>query len=98
MLKKTVMENIIQVHCYFSGIVQGVGFRFTSRYLARKHNLKGWVRNLYDGRVELVAQGEKQNIMNFLEDLKSEFSGYIKNIDLEWQTPQEEFEDFEIRF
>ncbi len=92
------MKDIAQIHCYFSGVVQGVGFRYTSRYLARRYDLKGWVRNLIDGRVELVVQGKKESIMNFLEDLKSEFSGYIKNIDLEWQIPSAEFEDFEIRF
>ena len=45
----------VRKHFYFSGWVQGVGFRFKATYLARKYGLTGWVRNLFDGRVEMEA-------------------------------------------
>jgi len=44
-----------RAHVYYSGSVQGVGFRFTAEDLARQNNLTGWVKNLADGRVEIVA-------------------------------------------
>lgn len=66
----------------FSGVVQGVGFRFTAVNLANRHNISGWVMNLPDGRVELQAQGIKGDLNNFLDDLKEEFKDYIKSVDV----------------
>lgn len=61
----------------FSGLVQGVGFRFTARDFANKYKLKGWVKNLSDGRVELDIEGREDVLNNFLQDLQREF---INNI------------------
>lgn len=61
----------------FSGVVQGVGFRFAVRNFANKYKLKGWVRNLSDGRVELEAEGREEILNNFIQDLQREF---INNI------------------
>ncbi len=86
------------VHIYFSGRVQGVGFRFTARFLASKHNIKGWVKNLIDGRVELFAQAETKKILSFLDALRREFKGYIVDEEIEWVKPQIEEQGFTIRF
>ena len=59
-------------HIYFSGTVQVVGFRYRSTYLAQSRNLTGWVKNLYDNRVEMEVQGEEKNIQKFLEDLQGQ--------------------------
>jgi acylphosphatase len=85
-------------HFYFEGRVQGVGFRFTARYLAHKHNIKGWVMNLPDGRVELVGQGKKEDLDNFLKDLQEEFRGYITNFTLEELPSSQIYQDFQIKF
>ena len=85
-------------HIYFSGRVQGVGFRFTCRSLALKHSIKGWVRNMPDGRVELSAQASFEKVVSFLNDLRQEFKGYILNEEIEWLKPEEDCEDFIIRF
>ncbi len=85
-------------HIYFSGRVQGVGFRFTCRSLAIKHSIKGWVRNMPDGRVELLAQADSEKIIAFLNDLRKEFKGYILNEETEWLKPEEDYKDFGIRF
>mgnify|MGYP000206236431 CR=1 FL=1 len=86
------------LHIYFSGRVQGVGFRFTANHLAKRHALSGWVMNLPDGRVELLIQGEKENIDNFLADLNKEFKGYIMNTEIEELPLKDDLKDFHIRF
>jgi len=86
------------LHIYFSGRVQGVGFRYTSRYLASKYNLSGWVKNLPDGRVELLIQGEEKVIEDFLRDLNEEFKGYIMDTQIENVSIDESLKGFHIRF
>ncbi len=95
-LKGAFLEEA--VHIYFSGRVQGVGFRFTAKSLALKHRIKGWVRNLADGRVELLAQGNPKSIVSFLNDLRIEFKGYIINEESKWLSAQDGLEDFIIKF
>lgn len=56
------MKNIIRRHFIFRGNVQGVGFRYRAYYEAEKLGISGWVRNLYDGTVEMEAQGEEEKI------------------------------------
>lgn len=62
----------VRRHIYFSGMVQGVGFRYRSTYLAQSRNLTGWVKNLWDDRVEMEVQGEESDIERFLEDLRGQ--------------------------
>ncbi|MGN0372505.1 MAG: acylphosphatase [Enterocloster sp.] len=60
----------VRKHIIFSGRVQGVGFRYTACYLARPLGLTGWVRNLWDGTVEMEVQGPGEVIEKFLEQLQ----------------------------
>jgi acylphosphatase len=53
------MSNVIRAHVFVSGLVQGVGYRYTTVQQARKLGLNGWVRNLNDSRVEAVFEGEQ---------------------------------------
>ncbi|MGC8644241.1 MAG: acylphosphatase [Isosphaeraceae bacterium] len=67
----------------YSGRVQGVGFRATCRWLAGGFELVGYVRNLPDGRVEVVAEGDSAEIDQYLEMVREQMSGFIRNIDIE---------------
>ena len=62
----------VRKHIYFIGCVQGVGFRYRSVYLARPLGLTGWVKNLWDGRVEMEVQGKSVEIERFLAQLQQQ--------------------------
>ena len=84
--------------CCFSGRVQGVGFRFTTRAVAGAFRVTGFVRNLRDGRVELVAEGEKSELENFLGQIEREMRGFVNGTDARWSEATDEFSSFGIRF
>ena len=83
----------------FSGRVQGVGFRATCRWLAGGFDIVGYVRNLPDGRVELLAQGDAAEIDRFLGAISNEMGGFIGAIASE-QEPSDypPLEGFRVRF
>jgi acylphosphatase len=78
--------EVMQRECrrvYYSGRVQGVGFRFTSLHLARGFDVAGYVRNLPDGRVELVAEGDRAEIDAFLEAVRDAMDRHIRDVTVE---------------
>ncbi|OGX43792.1 MAG: hypothetical protein A3G38_04325 [Omnitrophica WOR_2 bacterium RIFCSPLOWO2_12_FULL_51_8] len=87
-----------EVHVFYSGRVQGVGFRFSARQIAGNLGIVGWVKNLSDGRVELIAQAEERALKDFLSQLKRLFSAYINDIQLDWQEPRTEYREFRVEF
>lgn len=91
------MKKRIQV--YYDGMVQGVGFRFTAERVALNLGLRGWVKNLFDGRVEVVAEGKEQDLVDFLHKVKNgPMKPYIRGTDVTWQEATGEFRDFTISF
>lgn len=87
-----------QVHVYYAGRVQGVGFRFTTEDIATNLAVAGWVRNLRDGKVEVVAEAEEEVLQEFLERINQYFSRYIKEAEVHWQPATGEYRDFQIRY
>ncbi|MFA5146347.1 MAG: acylphosphatase [Candidatus Omnitrophota bacterium] len=85
-----------RIHVYYSGSVQGVGFRFAAERTAGSLGLSGWVRNLGDGRVETVCEGPEVSLKEFLGKIKNIFDGYISDADIEWAEATGEFEGFDI--
>ena len=73
----------VRKHIFFSGRVQGVGFRYRSSYLAQSMGLTGWVKNLWDGRVEMEVQGESTSIQKFLAQLKTQKYIVIRGMEIE---------------
>ena len=82
---------------YYSGRVQGVGFRYITVRVARRYKVKGFVRNLSDGRVEVVVEGEQEPIGAFLSDLTDEMGGYIMDTRTMDEPYVGEFRMFEVR-
>ncbi len=85
-------------HAIISGEVQWVGFRAFAERHARRLGLKGFVRNLPDGTVEVVAEGEKTALEEFVQELRQgPHSARVENVTLTWQTPEGREQNFRIR-
>jgi len=91
------MDNVAR-HIHFAGRVQGVGFRFTAYQIARQYELAGFVRNLPDGRVEMLAQGDPAVIDDCLRDISETFGNYITETTIEQVPPNPRHATFEITF
>ena len=92
-----VMSSREQSEVYYSGRVQGVGFRFTVRSIASGHPVTGYVRNLSDGRVHLVAEGDPDDIRAFLAAIDREMAYYIKDVQKSTRPATGGFASFDIR-
>jgi len=87
-----------QVRVFYSGRVQGVGFRFTVRDIADKLGIVGSVKNLGDGRVEVVAEAQEGLLKDFLSQITHYFSRYIQDADTYWLPAANSFKKFSIEF
>jgi acylphosphatase len=84
-------------HVFYSGRVQGVGFRYTTRGIAERYAVSGFVRNLVDGRVELVAEGAPAELDRFLGEVNNELGRYIGHAASTTDPSTGEFAGFTIR-
>ena len=75
-------------HAYYSGRVQGVGFRFTAQQVAEGFAVAGFVRNLPDGTVEVLAEGAAEQVNGFLSALNERMAEYIEEVREEEESPQ----------
>ena len=82
---------------HFSGRVQGVGFRYTTQNVAMCHNVHGYVRNLPDGRVELVMEGDEREMEDVVQSLQRRMSGYVRKIESQVAPATGEFHQFCIK-
>jgi acylphosphatase len=86
----------VRKHVYYRGRVQGVGFRYTARSLARDAGLTGFVKNLSDGRVELVVEGRAAAVDRYLADVAEAMGEHIGSVETTDETPTEEFTAFSV--
>jgi acylphosphatase len=82
----------------YSGRVQGIGFRYTTCSIARRYRVSGYVRNLPDGRVEVVAEGDPHELDAFRREVRERFFGNIRDERLDVQPATGEFVGFDIRY
>ena len=82
-------QEQIRAHLFISGQVQGVGYRFSTVSEARRWGVKGWVRNLPDGRVEAVLEGDKSGIEGIINWChKGPSAAVVKDVTVEYEEPE----------
>jgi acylphosphatase len=85
------------VHILVSGRVQGVGFRYFTREVAARQGLLGWVKNLADGRVELVAEGDEESLLALVAQVeRGPGAGLVTDCRVSWRPATGQFTSFEI--
>lgn len=93
------MNKKARAHLLISGLVQGVFFRENTRQRAENFGLKGFVRNLPNGKVEAVFEGEKEKVEKIIEWCKKgPPAAKVYNVEIKWEDFKEEFKNFEIRY
>ncbi len=97
-MKKKDSAVTHRAHVFYSGRVQGVGFRYTAERLALDLGLCGFVKNLPDSRVELVCEGSKEKVEALLRDIKENLGSHIKKTNCAWEAPTQNFQDFTVEF
>ena len=92
-----IIMSQIRKQVFYRGNVQGVGFRYNALRCARGLPVTGFVRNLGDGRVELVVEGESKDVTNLLDQIRTSMQQNIDEETTETADPTREFSDFSIR-
>jgi acylphosphatase len=92
------MPDTVQAKVLYAGEVQGVGFRWRATRTADPYEVTGFVRNLPDGRVELVAEGERGELERFLAEVARRTEGLVASAEVEWAAAAGGFEDFGVRY
>ena len=95
--QKPPPEKSIGRMIYYSGQVQDVGFRATVEKMARAYPVTGWVKNLSDGRVQLVVEGPEGAVTKFLTAVRTHWKRYIDKEQAEERKPTGEYKGFTIR-
>ena len=87
-----------RIHAYVSGYVQGVFFRYSAKQKARELNLVGYAKNLSDGRVEVVAEGDENKLIELVNFLNNgpEYAK-VENVDLKWSNATNQYKEFSIK-
>ncbi|MCH7605312.1 acylphosphatase [Patescibacteria group bacterium] len=92
------MGEKVRAHILVSGRVQGVFFRRHAQDKAKELGLTGWAHNTIDGKVEIVAEGKKEKIGEFLKWCRQGSSlAKVDDVEVEYEYPKGEFDDFTIR-
>ncbi len=92
-------NELHRLHAYVKGRVQGVGFRYHTLQAAQEQGLTGWVRNLRDGRVEVLAEGAHEALNRLLVELrKGPISADVQDVKYEFEEGKGEFEEFRVRY
>ncbi len=89
----------VRAHVWISGRVHGVFFRATTRRVAKRFGLTGWVKNLRDGRVEAIFEGSRENVEEMIKFChEGPPAAIVSNVEVKWEDPTGMFDDFDITF
>jgi len=92
-------DELVSAHLIISGLVQGVGYRWFVMRKAEEYNLKGYVRNLYNGDVEVEVEGYKPMIVDFVKELKvGPRAAHVTEVKIRWGKYENRYKDFQIKF
>ena len=91
-------DTVQRREVFYSGRVQGVGFRYTVRMVANGFPVSGFVKNLPDGRVQLVCEGPAEEIERFLRAIDSQMGRYVTDLQQQSGPATGGFDGFDIRF
>jgi acylphosphatase len=99
MVAQRAGSTMRRVHIYYTGRVQGVGFRLYAEEAATPLCLTGWVRNMRDGRVELLAEGPESQLNTLLDQVDTgPMQNFITKQDVSWSDATGEFQTFDIQY
>ncbi len=88
-----------RLHVFYAGRVHGVGFRATAEEVASHLGVTGWVKNVRDGRVEAMVEGDEPLLLQFLEEIRTgPMRNFIQTVEVSWSEATGEFDDFSIRY
>jgi acylphosphatase len=91
------MSGVYHATVFFSGRVQGVGFRYQTLQVAKEYEVSGWVANLADGRVQLEAEGRAQEVKDFIAMVQERMDGNIRKVEQTNGTRPPQFAGFVMR-
>jgi acylphosphatase len=91
------MADVHHETVFFSGRVQGVGFRYIALQVAKEFEVSGWVMNLPDGRVQLEAEGTPKVVHDFVTAVGERLHGYIRNVERQAGLRSSQYQGFSIR-
>lgn len=91
------MADVHHETIYFTGHVQGVGFRFTTLQVAKEFEVTGRVSNLADGRVQLEVEGNPREVNAFLASVEERMHGYIRKVERTSSQGSAQYQDFRIQ-
>jgi acylphosphatase len=94
---ETPQEQRERREIHYAGRVQGVGFRYTTRQIAARFDVQGFVQNLADGRVLLVVEGPGGEVERFVDEVRLELGRYVQSAQSVSREPRGDFPNFEIR-
>lgn len=90
-------RDVFHAAVWFSGRVQGVGFRYQTVQVAKGYEVTGYVKNLPDGRVQLEAEGTEAEVRGFVAELEDQLGGYIRHAEKREKRQKQKFYDFTIQ-
>lgn len=89
----------VRAHLLIEGRVQGVFYRASTCREARLLNINGWVKNCPDGRVEAIFEGKEKNVKKMIDwCYKGPPGAIVMDVKINWEKPEEKYEDFSIRY